>query len=155
MSEEHPKVRISYHSVAGMKLLGGSPETLSLCIVQTPPPDLNVIQAGGTRENILNTLTALLTSQGKTPVLHQYVKGTQPLLIVVPEYALGIGDWQRVNHLVRSYESSIVLITGFGASTGEALQKWEAEADTQTVKRLNADESIQLKRNYNGGWCWI
>ena len=150
--KDHPKV--SYRDVA-MKLLGGSPERLSLCIVQTPPPKLDAIIEDASRPEILSILAALLAPQGEPDRLRGYAGGNQPVLVLVPEYALSLHDWHQIDELVRNYGRPIVLIIGFGASKGSAVKAWRDTASAPTEKHVVAEEDILGQRTYNGGWCWI
>ncbi|BBK44290.1 hypothetical protein STVA_43100 [Allostella vacuolata] len=81
------------------------------------------------------------------------------MLIVAPEYAFGSPDWEAIDALVRSATRRLVLLTGFGATSAQAVLDWQATQDTVgTERHLSWRQEVnpvsQVMR-VNGGWCWI
>lgn len=128
----------------------------NLCLVQTKPPASEVIIADGNRPLSVQTLSNLLApSNGHPPRLIQAVGSVRPVLVLLPEYALGSPDWQAVDALVRDYPGPILLVAGFGATPGAWLTQWAAgQHFPSPTTRFLVEEPV-AGQPYNGGWCWV
>ncbi|HYD32871.1 MAG TPA: ABC-three component system protein [Azospirillaceae bacterium] len=137
---------------ADLAVLEGN--ALSLCIVQTDPPSREQIRDDASRPKTVSTIRELLASvDGNKPVLRQSLQGRVPL-VLLPEYALGSGDWSEVDGLVRGWDGDLILIAGFGATPGAKIEAWRVPR-RETDCRLCEGEEVADEPLYNGGWCWI
>lgn len=133
---------------------------LNLCLLQLPAT-VNEALNDLSRPTALNVLRNLLETEpdGTGPALSAIAPAGDPVLIVAPEWALGSVDWNTVDALVRATNRSLVLVTGFGLSLGEAVLQWrEASSEDGTVRHLAWDQTrngISPAMRVNGGWCWI
>ncbi len=133
---------------------------LNLCLLQLPA---SIDEALGdlSRTTALNVLRNLLEAGpgGTRPALSTIAPGGDPVLIVAPEWALGSVDWNAVDALVRGVDRPLVLVSGFGVSSGEAVLEWYgAPSEDGTVRHLaweQARNGISPAMRVNGGWCWI
>ncbi|MFJ2689446.1 ABC-three component system protein [Pseudomonas sp. NPDC087336] len=133
---------------------------LNLCLLQLPAT-INEALNDHSRPAALNVLRNLLEAHpdGTGPALSTIAPAGDPVLIVAPEWALGSVDWSTVDALVRATNRSLVLITGFGLSLGQAVLQWcEASSEDGTARHLAWDQTrngISPVMRVNGGWCWI
>lgn len=159
MPELNFEFRDNYTSVqinCALRPTGG----LNLCLLQLPAT-INEALNDHSRPTALNVLRNLLETQpdGTGPALSTIAPAGDPVLIVAPEWALGSVDWSTVDALVRATNRSLVLITGFGLSLGQAVLQWrESSSEDGTVRHLAWDQTrngISPVMRVNGGWCWI
>jgi len=150
--DNYTSVQINY----ALRPTGG----LNLCLLQLPAT-INEALNDHSRPTALNVLRNLLETQpdGTGPALSTIAPAGDPVVIVAPEWALGSVDWSTVDALVRATNRSLVLITGFGLSLGQAVLQWrEASSEDGTVRHLAWDQTrngISPVMRVNGGWCWI
>jgi len=141
-------------------LVGGK---ANLCLLQTSPVGLETIRNDRSRPESVAALCDLLVGtpgRHAAPVLGELIAGHQPAVVLVPECALGSGDWTAVDAFVRGAQQPVLLIAGFGAAKGEWLLRWALgeEAPSPTARRLSWNqqtEPIAASRAVNGGSCWI
>ena len=133
----------------------------SLCLVQLPPLPGDeaaitaVIHEDRSRPSSLATLQSLLVSaDGGQPMLYSHSNGGTPILLL-PEYALASSDWAEVDGLVRRFPGNLVLIVGFGATSGAVLNAWKTVVADGGTERLLPEPRIKNGCRYNGGWCWV
>ena len=149
--EHHTKVDVD------LNLLSAG--NLDICLLQLPRSH-DEIFADSSRPVALNALRDLLdpAAQPGGAALQQMVPGNGPVLIVLPEYALGSGDWSTVDALVRGIHRPLVFLSGFGATAGSTLIDWEGGHDNGTACHLAWDQTanpISPAMRVNGGWCWL
>lgn len=137
----------------GSWLRGGG---LKVCLVQGLGVDVAAAVEDRSRPGTLATLTDLLSTRGM-PAMYRLLLGPGPALLVLPELALGSGDWKAVDSLVRSFPTPLLLVTGFGYTRAEDLQAWLDEPVPEPDTRRVAGWHTPLipGNRYNGGWCWI
>lgn len=148
----HTRVDVDY----GLRGGGG----LNICLLQLPATVEEAL-VDNRRPVAVNAIRDLLIGGANhpQPALQQLMPGGGPVLIVASEYALGSGDWEAVDEIVRSSNRPIIVITGFGATFGETVLDWQAnsvEGGTERLFGWRQDEhSISDIMRLNGGWCWI
>ena len=154
----HRGERFNTFDVDAAITVGGK---LQICLMQ-PAPDIEAIMADAGRPTAVAAITQLLVGGGAHagPALNELSPGLDPLLIVLPEYALGSSDWPEVDEAIRGSNRTLVVVAGFGATVGQKVLDWaavEGGADS-TVRQLTWDQAnngIGNARPVNGGWCWI
>ena len=112
-------------------------------------PDVN-LAADAARPWVVTTLMGLL---GPEQRLGQIVSGNKPVILILPEFALGFDDWLAIDELVRGWTHPLILIAGFGFTKGDRLSAWRAQ-EGPTLRRA-AWTALANERKYNGGWCWV
>jgi hypothetical protein len=80
--------------------------------------------------------------------------GGTPTIVVVPELALGSGDFAALNEAVRRLRRPAVVLSGFGFTRGAELASALRRGDCLWRGTAEPDE-IDVDARYNGGWCWI
>lgn len=120
---------------------------LRLCIVQTEAPDFDAVEQDVSRPQAIELLRRLFRRDGVMGVC------TGPLVMVLPEYALGSGDWAQVDEVVHNVAIPLVLIVGFGAAQGEHFEQWGC--GTGRTERIAATGKLGPDGRYAGGWCWV
>lgn len=151
-------VRVHVVDAPGKWLHG---DELHVCVVQTRPPSAEMIASDASRVAAVAALRDLL--DGPHPILGELVAGGLPSVVVLPEYALGSGDWASVDAMVSSYPFPLILVAGFGATLGKTLDSWISAAgagckEPSSTERLLGwpdSEPVALSRRYNCGWCWV
>jgi hypothetical protein len=149
---DHTRVDVAY----GLLTNG----ELSVCLLQLPKAVEEAL-TDSTRPVAVNALRDLLNGGPNHPVpaLQQLMPGGGPVLVVAPEYALASGDWQVVDTIVRESNRKVVLLTGFGATAGQAILDWSAADVAEGTQRHLAwrqdQNPISGAMRVNGGWCWI
>ncbi|MGE4059083.1 MAG: ABC-three component system protein [Sphingomonadales bacterium] len=135
---------------------------LHVCLAQLPIPPDDAIATDAARPLTVAALTQLLVGGGVHvgPALAEMVPGNEPLLIVLPEFALASSDWAAVDTAVRGMARPLIVLAGFGAAPGGTVLDWAAAATGagETRRRLawnQADNGIGRVRRVNGGWCWV
>lgn len=135
---------------------------LNLCLIQTAPLDITIIENDQTRHTSISAVRDLLAADGvrhMAPALRELIPGNEPAVIVAPEYAFGSGDWNTLDDLVRQSPQPVVFIAGFGATAGKSALDWIASADAHGTRRdLSWDQAahpIASGRLVNGAWCWL
>lgn len=149
--DHHTRVDVAAGLLSGARL--------STCLLQLPP---TVQQALGDASRLvaIKALRDLLDggeNHGQ-PALAGMLPGGGPVLIVAPEFALGSGDWEAVDALVRATHRPLVLVAGFGATVGQVVLDWLSGAVAETVRHLGWRQevnAISSVMRVNGGWCWI
>lgn len=150
--ENHTRINVS-----GPLLTAGK---LNICLLQLPN-DKAAILADSSRPTAIAALRDLLAGAPGQAVgaLPDMVPGGAPVLIVLPEYALGSCDWATVDAFVRHSARPLILISGFGAAQGKTILNWAAAAvDGETRRHLSWRQEtnpISGPMRVNGGWCWI
>jgi len=135
---------------------------LHICLAQLPIPQGDAIDADASRPLAVKALTQLLVGGNghAEPALVEMVPGNEAILIVLPEFALSSCDWTAVDCAIRSVSRPLIVVAGFGATSGGAVLDW-ADAETgqgDTSRRLawnQAENGIGRTRRVNGGWCWV
>ncbi|WP_438867369.1 ABC-three component system protein [Pseudomonas sp. L1(2025)] len=129
---------------------------LDLCLIQTPAPDFCLVEGDKSRPSSVNVLQELFAGGGahQQPVLNEILPRSSMSLVLMPEFAFGHEDWDDLDAAVRSSQSPVILIVGFGATLGEALRLWKA-APGETERHLAWDGAISSTKLVNGGWCWV
>lgn len=151
-AEHHTRVDVALD----MRTAGG----LNICLLQLPPT-VNQALVDAPRPTAVAVLQELLVDRGadQPAILQDLMPGGGPVLIVAPEYAFGSGDWADVDQAVRASNRPVVLVTGFGATLGQAVLDWQAALmPGGTVRHLGweqANHQISGLMRVNGGWCWI
>jgi hypothetical protein len=127
---------------------------LHLVVAQPRPYGLDVMTSQASRTEVLTTLHDLFLDSRK---LGELVTGGRPAVVLFPELALALSDWQQVDDAIRSYPSPVILISGFGVMTGAQLSSWldETAPNTKREAAWTAQTAPATERIYNGGWCWI
>ena len=150
--DHHTRIDVSAALLSGARL--------STCLLQLPPT-VEEAHHDANRPLAVNALRDLLAGgiNHPEPALGEMLPGASPVLIVAPEFALGSGDWQAVDALVRATGRPLVLIAGFGATAGQVLLDWRGGAVAGgTVRHLGWRQevnTISSVMRVNGGWCWI
>jgi hypothetical protein len=133
---------------------------LNVCLLQLPKA-IDEALLDETRPVAVNALRDLLIGGPNHPVpaLQQLMPGGGPVVVVAPEYALGSGDWQAIDAIVRESKRPLLLLTGFGATIGQTILDWsvdDAGDGTQRHLAWRQDQNpISGPMRVNGGWCWI
>ncbi len=125
-------------------------EKLYLCLVQTKAPCFDVVKAGGSRPEMIETARSLLTGS-----LRRFVPPVAPLVVVMPEYAFAPSDWEALDTIVKQAIRTVVLIAGFGPVTGQELCAWVETAEETTRKFAFDRDELADGARYGGGWCWV
>lgn len=129
---------------------------LDLCLIQAPAPDFDLVKHDRARTSSVKVVQELFTGGGAhhQPVLNEILPRSNMSLVLMPEFAFSHGDWGELDAAVRSSESPVILIAGFGATLGESLCRWkEASGDTERHWAWNG--AISNTKLVNGGWCWV
>jgi hypothetical protein len=124
-----------------------------IVLAQVAPASIEILTTGAARPWVVETVRDLL---GVEQRLGQIVTGDKPAILVLPELALGFDDWPKIDELVRTWNRSLIVISGFGFTRGDSLNAWLGR--NGPTKRLAAwpnDNGPANERVYNGGWCWI
>lgn len=129
---------------------------LDLCLLQTPPPDFQLVKGDGSRSSSVRVVQELFCGGGEhaQPILNEVLPRTNMSLVLMPEYAFGHADWDDLDSAVRSSQSPVILIAGFGATKGEALRRWK-DSPGETSRHWAWDGEISNVKLVNGGWCWV
>lgn len=135
---------------------------LHVCLVQLPASPSEAIKLDASRPLAVTSLTQLLAGGGdhKGPALAEMVPGNEAVLIVLPEFAFGLPDWDVIDTIIRGVDRPLIVLAGFGASPGASVVAW-AEAGVcggETRRHLGWDQEgnkIASARRVNGGWCWV
>lgn len=149
--QDHTRVDVGYALRTG----GG----LNICLLQLSST-IDEALCDAARPIAVSVLRDLLQGPNHPqPALQQLLPGGGPVLVVAPEYALGSGDWNAVDRIVRATNRTLVLVTGFGATIGQTVLDWQtggAEGGTQRhlAWRQN-DHPVSGVMRVNGGWCWV
>lgn len=148
------------HTTVNVDYVVCSGSGLNICLLQLPPAiDEALIDVS--RPLAVSVMRDLLVGgpNHPQPALQQMIAGLGPVLIVAPEYALGSDDWAAVDEIVRQANRPLVLLTGFGATRGQAVLDWEiGGAGEGTERHLGwpqDQQPISSVMRVNGGWCWI
>jgi hypothetical protein len=152
LEQDHARVEINAALLAG--------DQLPLCLLQLGP---TVAQAmtDADRPEALAAVRDLLVggADHPHPGLQELVPGEERALVVAPEYAFGSGDWTALDAIVRACPRPIVLLAGFGATSGQAVLDWHAAGDDHGTRRhLSWSQQplgISGAMRVNGGWCWV
>lgn len=135
---------------------------LHVCLMQTIATSTDAITTDRGRPAAVSAVRHLLVGGDghAAAVLSEMVPGAQPVLIVLPEFSFGSGDWEAVDKLIRLVNRPLVLVAGFGATAGHVLLDWRATqvAAGETTRHFAWDQGtngIGGVRPVNGGWCWI
>jgi hypothetical protein len=134
---------------------------LHVCLIQIAPEIGAIATDQGRPAAVLTIRHLLVGGDGHAAAaLSEMVPGAQPVLIVLPEYAFGSEDWPALDALVRQANRPLVVVTGFGATSGQVLLDWSATTvlEGETARHLAWDQvadGIGGVRPVNGGWCWI
>ena len=131
---------------------------LHVCLAQTRPPPFHDCWHAHPRAGFVPLLRDLLEapSDGRAP-LQALVDGPAPVLLALPELAMALADWSAVDALVRQFPDPLLLLAGFGYSSGAALLHWASQpaGATERTAVWSAQTAPWNKRSYNGGFCWI
>lgn len=122
-------------------------------LAQVAPPSLDILTEDASRPWVIETIRGLL---GADRHLAEIVTGNRPAILVLPELALGFGDWETVDALVRDWPRPLIVISGFGVTRGDRLNAWLiANGPTARHAGWPNGSGPADTRLYNGGWCWI
>ena len=124
-----------------------------IVLAQVAPATNDIMFTGAERPWVVETVRDLL---GPEQCLAQIVTGDKPAILVLPELALGFDNWTTIDELVRGWNRPLILIAGFGFTSGERLNVWLGQPGP-TVRRAAwpNGEGPGNERFYNGGWCWV
>lgn len=135
---------------------------LHLCLMQTAMPDMSAIQNDLSRQTSVAAMRHLLVGgEGhQVPALREMIPGTEPVLLVAPEFAFGSVDWETIDALVRQTNRPLLVSVGFGATLGQKLLDWQSVEHTEgsTVRHLSwsqTNDPISTAMPANGGWFWF
>lgn len=133
---------------------------LNLCLLQLPASIDEALSdlARPTAASVLrDLLEARLSARGSA--LSSISPGSDPVLVIAPEWALGSPDWAPIDALVRASNRPLILLAGFGLTPGETVLQWyETPSKDGTIRHLAWDPTqnhISPEQRVNGGWCWI
>jgi hypothetical protein len=149
--------RVTRVEVSASQLAAGR---LGVCFLQLPA-SLNEIAGDENRPLAVATLRDLIVGgpDHQVPALSRMIPGSDPVVIIAPEYAYGSGDWAQVDAQVRATTRPIVLLAGFGATIGQEVLNWHAAGAGGGSERHLAwsqvDGPISDIQRVNGGWCWL
>jgi len=122
-------------------------------LAQLAPPTNDIMKADASRPWVVETLRQLL---GPTRRLAQIVTGDKPAILVLPELALGFEDWTEVDELVRGWARPLIVIAGFGFTSGARLNSWLGQEGPTARKGAWPEGSgPENERVYNGGFFWV
>ncbi|MGY2049100.1 ABC-three component system protein [Methylobacterium sp. JK268] len=128
------------------------------CIVQSPRIGDDDITGDASRPATVRVLRQLLApDEAGACRLDELLPGRRAKLVLAPEYALGSPDWATVDEAVRTCPRNLVLIVGFGATSGAWLAAWLREQG-QTGRSGTWEPgpgSLGPGHVYGGGWVWI
>lgn len=165
MSEAHNVPDITFHyservtrvDVATSLLVA---TRLGICLLQLPP-SAAAVDGDHSRPLAIGTVRDLLVGgpDHAVPALQRMIPGADPVLVIAPEYTFGSGDWTEIDTLVRAATRPIILLAGFGATTGQSVLDWQAAGAGEATQRhlgwREADGAISDIQRVNGGWCWL
>lgn len=129
---------------------------LDLVIAQLDASDIRAIGLGQHRPTAMHAIQALFDGIADAdPLIESFV--SFPTLIQFPEFAFDISEWEEIDKRIRAQSNGpLILIAGFGPSTGESLRQWtNAAGPTQRQIALTQGETLPKMKTYNGGWCWV
>lgn len=122
-------------------------------LAQIAPPAEAILQQDASRPWVVQTLQSLL---GADQRLAQIVTADRPAILLLPELALGLDDWDAVDALVRGWQRPLILISGFGFSRGDRITAWvDGNGPTARHAGWPAGKGPAAERVYNSGWCWV
>lgn len=76
-----------------------------------------------------------------------------PELILLPELSLGSRDFRIMEALIKDVDYPLIILAGFGYTTGEELRNIVSHNHVHFVSMLQEDD-IPHDKMYNGGVCW-
>jgi hypothetical protein len=129
---------------------------LDLVIAQLDATDISSIGLGQHRPTAMHAIQALFDGIADAdPLIESFA--SFPTLIQFPEFAFDISEWEEIDKRIRAQTNGpLILIAGFGPSTGESLRQWaNATGPTQRQIALAQGETLPKMKTYNGGWCWV
>ncbi|MCY1669589.1 hypothetical protein OVA07_01000 [Novosphingobium sp. SL115] len=138
---------------------------LHVCLAQLAKPPVGSIETDASRPAAVAAAVQLLAGGGAHAgaALGEMAPGNEAVLVVFPEFAFGSPDWDALDAAIRQSARPLIVIAGFGATTGKWVVDW-AEAATgegATNRLLGWDQTgavangISGVRRVNGGWCWV
>jgi len=151
-TDHHTRIEVD-----GTLLSGGR---LNICLLQLPPTVDEALADAG-RPVAVSALRDLLAGgpNHALPALPYIMPGGGPVLIVAPEFAFGSGDWPAIDAIVRGANRTLLLVAGFGATAGQTVLDWQADAAADaTARHLSWRQDVNVvspAMRVNGGWCWI
>lgn len=131
-------------------------DELAICIAQLSQSSVDQIQANAARPDHVATVRAIL-APNTNPGLASTLKNGTPSVLLCPEYAFGLDDFDALDTAVRGWTSPLIQICGFGAVDGSVLNAWLAEGveGTSRIAGWSENDGPAPDRTYNGGWVWI
>ena len=102
---------------------------LDLCLIQASAPDFELVRGDKVRPDSVKVIQELLVGGGahQQPVLNEVLPRSIMTLVLMPEFAFGHDDWDELDSAVRTSQTPVILITGFGATMGETLCRWRTQ----------------------------
>lgn len=126
---------------------------LACCVVQLRPAPLDRIRADDSRPRAVETVRHLLAEGA----LARLSPGSAPAAVILPELAFGSGDLPGLDALVRGHERPLLLLAGFGFTSGHHLVERVGTSASGIEVRPGWPSPWQPlpDARYNGGWLWV
>jgi hypothetical protein len=125
---------------------------LPVCVAK-PPKRVDQIDADQSVPAIVDFARAILeTPSGGASPLSTWISNRAGL-VVFPEYTFSSSDFGELDALVKTSRDKLIVLAGFGAVRGSALQDFLSQGCIAGWDQ--AAIGINAAGKYNAAWCWI
>lgn len=145
-------------------LLGGTNE-LMVCFAQTPPPSKENIKNVNASEKLMPFLQSFFCGNpddGINSKLNEMVPDqSKTVLILIPEFAISMANWARLDLMIRQLQRKVIVIGGLGVVQSSALKSWKEEHSDEhgaTERSFGFPDNVVSGAGiirYNAGCCWV
>lgn len=105
------------------------------------------------RDNLLHDTPRPESIYILSEIFNAYDNKSVPQIIVFPELCFGAKDFRILNALIHYVKSPVLVLAGFGYTTGEHLLEIISYPNVYLLSKIQK-EDISFEKVYNGGWCW-
>jgi hypothetical protein len=125
---------------------------LETCILKLHPPTSEQWSVDKSRIENISIVSQLLQPVKVTlqsPLAQEFPN--KPVLVLAPELAFGSPDFESLDSLVKQYSQDLILICGFGFTSGGTVIALAAKNDVAGAWTVPPNAN----KKYNGGWVWV
>jgi len=147
----HPDERFIFNENVDADFLDGG--LLWACFLCPPGPDQSLMDMDTSRPDAVAMTLAMLSPELDGWSKLSRITGGKPALVVLPELAFGSVDWNAIDSAVRSGRNSLIVIAGFGFTTGRAILDGIANNDWKPS--WDGVPPLEPTGRFNGAWVWV